>query len=54
MGQYRDINWTEDLTPDEAQAALEALNANQTPVTAREATEIVRLRRVLEAKAERR
>ena len=40
------------LTPGEAQAALEALNANNAPVTAREAVEIVKLRRALEAQAE--
>jgi hypothetical protein len=33
-----DTDWTENQTPDEAQAALEALNANKAPVTAREAT----------------
>jgi hypothetical protein len=47
-----DADWTNDLTPDEAQAALDALKANKAPVTAREATELFRLRRVLEAKAE--
>jgi len=46
-----DADWTNDLTPDEAQAALDALKANKAPVTAREATELIRLRRVLEAKA---
>jgi hypothetical protein len=43
-------DWTESLTPDEARAALEALNANKAPVTAREATELIRLRRKLQAK----
>jgi hypothetical protein len=47
-------DWTEILTPDEAQAALDALKANKAAVTAREATELIRLRRALEAKAERR
>ena len=47
-----DTDWIKDLTPGEAQAALEALNANKAPVTAREAVEIVKLRRALEAKAE--
>ena len=45
-------DWTENLTPDEAQAALEALNANKAPVTAREAVEILKLHRALQAKAE--
>jgi hypothetical protein len=44
-----DIDWTENLTPDEAQAAL---NANKAPITAREAVEILKLRRALQAKAE--
>ena len=43
-------DWTENLTPDEAQAALDALNAHQAPVTAREATDLLRLRRALQAK----
>ena len=34
-----DTDWTKDLTPDEACAALEALNASHAPITAREATE---------------
>ena len=47
-----DINWTKDLKPDEAQAALDALKAHKAPVTAREAVEIIRLRRALQAKIE--
>ena len=47
-----DTDWTENLTPDEPQAALEALNANKAPVTAREAVEILKLHRALQAKAE--
>jgi hypothetical protein len=42
-----DINWTENLSPDEAQAALESLNANKAP-TAREAVELLKLKRALE------
>jgi hypothetical protein len=42
-----DTDWTKTLTPDEAQAALDALNAHQAPVTAMEAVEIIKLRRVL-------
>jgi hypothetical protein len=49
-----DTNWTKDLTPDEAQAALESLNSNKVPVTAREATELIKLRRALEAKVNHR
>jgi hypothetical protein len=45
-----DADWTENLTPAEAQAALDALNAHQAPVTAREAVEILKLRRALQAK----
>jgi hypothetical protein len=47
-----DTDWTKNLTPAEAQAALEALNTNKSPVTAREATELLRLRRALQAKVE--
>jgi hypothetical protein len=44
-----DIDWTKNLTPDEAQAALDALKVNKAPITAREATEILRLSRALQA-----
>jgi hypothetical protein len=47
-------DWTKDLSPDEAQAALEALNANKAPITAMEAVELLMLKRALEANAERR
>jgi hypothetical protein len=47
-----DTNWTENLTPDEAQAALDALKALQAPVTAKEAVEILEVRRVLQAKVD--
>jgi hypothetical protein len=47
-----ETDWTKNLTPDEAQAALEALNANKAPVTPREVTELIKLRRALEAKVE--
>jgi hypothetical protein len=47
-----DTDWTKDLTPDEAQAARDALKANKAPVTAREAVEIIKLRRALQAKVE--
>jgi hypothetical protein len=48
------MDWTENLTPDEAQAALDALKANNAAITAREAVELLKLKRALEAKAERR
>jgi hypothetical protein len=47
-----ETDWTKDLKPDEARAALDALKANKAAVTAREATELLRLRRVLQAKVE--
>jgi hypothetical protein len=47
-----DTDWTKNLTPDEARATLDALKANKAPVTAREATELIKLRRALEAKVE--
>jgi hypothetical protein len=47
-----DTNWTENLTPDEAQAALDALKALQATVTAKEAVEILEVRRVLQAKVD--
>jgi hypothetical protein len=47
-------DWTENLTPDEAQAALDVLKANKAPLTARKATELIRLRRALEAKVSKR
>jgi hypothetical protein len=34
-----ETDWTENLTPAEAQAALNALNTNKVPITAREAVE---------------
>jgi hypothetical protein len=49
----RDISWTEDLSPDEARAALDALNASKASVTAREATDLIRLQRALQAKMDK-
>jgi hypothetical protein len=49
-----DTDWTKNLTLDEAQAALDAVNANKAPITAREAAELLKLKRALEAKAEAR
>ena len=48
-----DNSWTEDLSADEAQAALESLNANKAPITAREAVELLKLKRALEVKVAR-
>jgi len=42
-----------NLTPDEAQAALDALTANKAPVTPKKAVELLKLRRALEAKVDR-
>jgi hypothetical protein len=47
-----DTDWTNDLTPDEAQAALDVLNANKAPITAREAVELLKLKKALQAKLE--
>jgi hypothetical protein len=47
-----DTDWTKDLKPDEAKAALDALNANKAPVTATKASELLKLRRVLQAEVE--
>jgi len=47
-----DTDWTKALKPDEARDAPDVLNANKAPVTAREATEIIGLRRALQANAE--
>jgi hypothetical protein len=39
-------DWTENLTPDEAQCALDALKANKAPITAREGVELMKLKRL--------
>jgi hypothetical protein len=49
-----DIDWTKDLTPNEAQAALDALKANKAPITVREAVELRKLRLALKAKLDKR
>jgi hypothetical protein len=46
----RDITWTKNLTLDEAQAALDALAAHKSPLTVREAVELQKLKKALEAK----
>ena len=45
-----DIDWTENLSPDEAGTALHALKANKAPITAKEGVELLKLKRALEAK----
>jgi hypothetical protein len=40
-----DTDWTKNLMPDEAEAALDALNANKASITAREAAELLKLER---------
>jgi|RhiMethySRZTD1v2_1073278.scaffolds.fasta_scaffold93081_2 hypothetical protein len=47
-----DNSWVDDLAPDEAQAALDALKANKAPLTVREVVELRKLRLALQAKAE--
>jgi hypothetical protein len=48
----RDTSWIKVLKPDEAQVALDALDANKAPITTREAVQLLKLKRALEAKAE--
>jgi hypothetical protein len=48
----RDTDWINGLKPDEAQAALDSLDANKRPFTVREAVELQKLRRALQAKAQ--
>jgi hypothetical protein len=46
-----DTDWTESLTPHEAQAALDGLDAhNQVALTVNEAYELMKLKRALLAK----
>ena len=46
------IDWTRGLKPDEARAALDAINASKAPITAREAVELLKLKKALQAKVE--
>jgi hypothetical protein len=46
-----DTDWTKDLTPDEARAALDALAAHKSPLTVREAVEVRKRKLALQAKA---
>jgi hypothetical protein len=47
-----DPNWIERLSPDEAQAALDSLDAHKGPYSVREATELLRMQKKLQAKVE--
>ena len=47
-----DLSWIDDLAPNEAQAAIDALDAHKGPYTVREAVELQRLKRALQAKVE--
>jgi hypothetical protein len=49
-----DTDWTKNLRPDEAQAALDALAAHKSALTIREAVELRKLKRALQAKVESR
>jgi hypothetical protein len=49
-----DVSWTKDLTPDEAQAALDVLGGRKGPFTVREAAELRKLKRALQTKVESR
>jgi hypothetical protein len=46
------MSWVTDLTPAEAQAAIDALAAHKAPLTVREAVEFRKLKLALQAKAE--
>ena len=46
------LSWFDFFMPAEAQAALDALNANKAPITAREAVELLKLKKALQAKVE--
>jgi hypothetical protein len=46
-------DWTENLTPNEAQAALDALKANKAPIMVREAVELRKLKLALKAKLDK-
>jgi hypothetical protein len=45
-----DADWTKNLKPNEAQAALDALAAHKGPLTVREAVELRKLKMALQAK----
>jgi hypothetical protein len=45
-------NWIESLSPYEAQAALDSLEAHKGPYSLREAVELQKMRRALQVKAQ--
>jgi hypothetical protein len=47
-----DTDWTKDLKPDDAQAALDALTAHKGPLTVREAVELQKIKKKLQAKVD--
>src|SRR5512132_1190490 len=49
-----DSNWIESLSPDEARAALDSLEAHKGPYSVREAVELQRLKRAPQAKVDER
>ena len=46
------VSWIEDLAPNEAQAALDALVEHKGPYTVNEAVELQKLKKALQAKVE--
>jgi hypothetical protein len=50
MARY--MSWIDDLSPEEAQAAIHALDAHKGAITVREGVELRRLRIALKMKAE--
>jgi hypothetical protein len=48
------IDWTVNLTPDEAQAALDALKAKKASLTVRETVELWKLKLALQTKLDKR
>jgi hypothetical protein len=48
----RDNSWIDNLEPDQAQVAIDALDARKGPYTVREVLELRKLRLALQAKAE--
>jgi hypothetical protein len=48
-----DNNRVDNLAPDQAQAALDALNANKAAITAKEAVEFLKRKRALEVEVAR-
>ena len=49
-----EMSWVDDLAPNEARAALEALAAHKAPLTVREAVDLRKLKLALQAKLDKR